>query len=625
MAALGLGGVAAACSKQAHPGGVRQNVGAAIPAAQAEQPSSKGFELSEAGRRKVSSSVYVARPPGGKPTPQREPSIDQEALLAGKYTLGHVLEAGQNQFNLPFTQAHGHGEGPQGPRHRQRAVFNSRGGVASAPAAWPFLRVNGLDSQSCYECHSSIGQFVPKGAKTTAEVRKPGAQGGPAGVGNTAFINDQFPEELGQLLISDPKTKAVLTKFARNPPHVFGTGYTQRLATEMTTELWAQAEAVREIGRRQPNTKVSMALQAKGVEFGSFSTTCSSADRCTDDTSAVQGVQTDLVVRPFQWGGIASSVRHFARDALDFHFSVQAVEKVGHKDCDLDGLKDEITVGNVTALTAYVAMFRPPTRVTPKGKERVVSRGAKLLESVGCTSCHRASLDIEDAVLTVMTPPTVPESAACPEEVATLGNSLAHPSEVVTEADTRVQAALRSSAATAVMSQPEATPAQLYQAMRGSLHSRDVKAVGEGNYQVDLSLTKVRKKDVPAYVWPRLPSANHGVEVPLYSDLKLHYMGEKLSDEYPQGTDTAGYAAQPGYYVTRVLWGVGDSDPYMHDGRARTLKDAIQLHGVEGSEAKAAAEAYEKLDEKDRESLLAYLQSLRLPIAEGTQVAEYVP
>ncbi|MFN2333230.1 MAG: hypothetical protein ABR550_02240, partial [Wenzhouxiangellaceae bacterium] len=492
------------------------------------------------GVRLINPSLYVARPPAGKSTPQRQPSLEQNKILAGDYPLATVLEAGQNQFNLPFAPANGHGEGRSGPRSLQRRFWNPRGATFEQDS-WPFLRVNGIDSQSCFECHNTIGEAVPDGAKTLARVRKPGAQGGPAGAANSAFINDQFPEYSGQ-------PNSVMTKFVRNPPPVFGTGYTQRLATEMSSELRARAHAARVAATRTPGTRQMIALVSKGVDFGSFATTCKgdSVDTCNDDTSVVVGVQGDLVVRPFQWGGIASSVRHFARDALDFHFSVQAVEKVGHKDCDLDGLVDEITVGNVTALASYVAMFRPPSQVIEPGMQQSVERGRQLIEQVGCTDCHSAKMTIDVPTLTVMTPPVVPADAACPEEISSLINPVPKDDHhAIQKADQHLAGAL--ARAELAATDAATTPEQIYALLQPHLHKAGIARLAEGNFQIDLNLGGFSADSVPAYVWPRLPAqADGSVEVPLFSDLKLHYMGKMLADDFAQPVDVEGYAAEPG-------------------------------------------------------------------------------
>lgn len=581
------------------------------------------MKFSKNGHRLISEGLYVAQPAGGTVTPQREPSIDQDKLLQGGYTLAQVLEAGQNQFNVPFDPANGWGEGANGPRSKQRAIWNPRGGTGQY-TAWPFLRVDGIDSQSCFECHSSIGVYTPPGSQTTAMVRKPGAQGGPAGAANTAFINDQFPEELSQLTEIGPDGKpiAVMTKFARNPPVVFGTGYTQQLAMEMTTDLQSQQAAATAVAQKNPGKLQSIDLVSKGQTFGTLSVTCTSADAssCTVDTSKVTGVQPDLVVRPFQWGGIASSVRHFARDALDFHFSVQAVEKVGDLDCDGDGLKDEITVGNVTALTSYVTMYRPPQQIIPKGQEEQVGRGQQLVSDIGCTSCHSDKMVMQSPWLTVQTPPAAPTT--CPQEVSTLGNS-ASADELLGLSRVHVTAASATPAVTAALADASATPTSVFAAMQASLV--DPTRVAAGNYQIDLNLTGVKKGDVPAYVWPRLSAGSDGTTpVPLFSDLRLHFMGKALSDDYAQGTDNPEYAAQPGYYVTRVLWGVGDTAPYMHDGRARTLDEAIALHGADGSEAQPIYQKFAALSAEDQAAIIAFLSSQRLTVSQGISETEYV-
>ena len=58
---------------------------------------------------------------------------------------------------------------------------------------------------------------------------------------------------------------------------------------------------------------------------------------------------------------------------------------------------------------------------------------------------------------------------------------------------------------------------------------------------------------------------------------------------------------------TPPLWGVADSAPYLHDGRAQTLDIAIATH--DGEAAKTAAR-FRKLAPSDRKAVLAFLSSL---------------
>lgn len=93
-----------------------------------------------------------------------------------------------------------------------------------------------------------------------------------------------------------------------------------------------------------------------------------------------------------------------------------------------------------------------------------------------------------------------------------------------------------------------------------------------------------------------------------YTDLLLHDMGAELDDGYTEGS------ALTSEWRTPPLWGIGLQERfqggqafYLHDGRARTLREAIELHGGEGS---AARDAFDGLSEDDRGRLLRFLRSL---------------
>ena len=71
-----------------------------------------------------------------------------------------------------------------------------------------------------------------------------------------------------------------------------------------------------------------------------------------------------------------------------------------------------------------------------------------------------------------------------------------------------------------------------------------------------------------------------GALVQLFGDLKRHNMGAGLAESVDEvGTGAA-------VFMTENLWGVGSTAPYMHDGRATTLAEAILEHG---GEAQASA------------------------------------
>jgi Di-haem oxidoreductase, putative peroxidase len=109
---------------------------------------------------------------------------------------------------------------------------------------------------------------------------------------------------------------------------------------------------------------------------------------------------------------------------------------------------------------------------------------------------------------------------------------------------------------------------------------------------------------------PRLPRTSDAgpVLVPLFSDLRRHDMGPALADPI----DSNGVAAS--VFLTTRLWGVGSTAPYLHDGRAPTLDDAIRAHG---GEAQAARDAYAALDDAARAAVIDFLSSLVLERRHG--------
>jgi CxxC motif-containing protein (DUF1111 family) len=86
-----------------------------------------------------------------------------------------------------------------------------------------------------------------------------------------------------------------------------------------------------------------------------------------------------------------------------------------------------------------------------------------------------------------------------------------------------------------------------------------------------------------------------------YTDLLLHDMGPELADGVVVGS------AKGGEFRTQPLWGIAAGGPYLHDGRADTIDEAIVAHGGEGA---GAAHRYEALASSDREQIVAFLRSL---------------
>jgi CxxC motif-containing protein (DUF1111 family) len=92
-----------------------------------------------------------------------------------------------------------------------------------------------------------------------------------------------------------------------------------------------------------------------------------------------------------------------------------------------------------------------------------------------------------------------------------------------------------------------------------------------------------------------------------YTDLLLHDMGDALADNRPS------YAASGQEWRTAPLWGLGlipkvnGHGFLLHDGRARTVAEAILWHG---GEAVPSRESFRTMSKADRAALLAFLDAL---------------
>jgi len=92
-----------------------------------------------------------------------------------------------------------------------------------------------------------------------------------------------------------------------------------------------------------------------------------------------------------------------------------------------------------------------------------------------------------------------------------------------------------------------------------------------------------------------------------YTDLALHDMGSELADGVIEGS------ANGREWRTAPLWGIGlqqkitGQQRFLHDGRARTIEEAILWHG---GEANAAREKFKQLSKEQRQSLIFFVNSI---------------
>lgn len=443
-------------------------------------------------RSSIILAAIVIAPALGAANPWSERVIDShvdQSTNVGTLPLD-VLEAlrkkGERLFTGRFTEADGVGRpfATQAiiPTRRKRAPENA------------FFRTAGMDSNACSGCHNEP------------------VAGGAGDFVTNVFVSEGF--ESADFDSLDPQFSN-----ERGSNHLFGSGLVELLAREMTEELrtirrTAAAEA------RRTGQPVKAALATKGVGFG---TIVADPDGVID-LSGVEGVDADLVIRPFSQKGVMTSLRQFTDNALNHHHGMQPSERfglrwTGTRDHDGDEHEDEISEGDVSALVAWQAALPAPTVSTPADPawRAAASRGIDTFSQVGCASCHKPSLPL--ASLKFVDP---------------------GPSD-----------------------------------MAGTLRTADVAEPAV----YDLGLYEWAKK---------LPRNDNGeVLVPLFGDLKRHTIADQqvaaLGNEL-----LAQRFVERNVFMTAELWGVGSTSPYGHRNDMASLDTVIRAHGGEGRAARDA-------------------------------------
>jgi CxxC motif-containing protein (DUF1111 family) len=106
---------------------------------------------------------------------------------------------------------------------------------------------------------------------------------------------------------------------------------------------------------------------------------------------------------------------------------------------------------------------------------------------------------------------------------------------------------------------------------------------------------------------PALQSSRGMVEA--YSDLLLHDMGPALADglQFGMPSTVLAEASTGNEFRTQPLWGVSLHAPFLHDGRAETLFEAIEMHG---GEAQASRDNFVALSQADQQAVITFLKQL---------------
>jgi len=238
-------------------------------------------------------------------------------------------------------------------------------------------RAAGPEAHSCASCHN-----------------RPRAGGGGDFATNVFLMNDSVT----------PASNSISSEFSneRKTRSLYGSGPIDMLGREMTWDL----RQIRLIAINQAYLTfrdVPAHLVTKGVDFGWIT-----AHRDgTLDTSGVRGISPDLVVRPFHQNGAAVSIRHFTNDAMNQHIGIQSQERFGiDVDADGDGVINELTIGDMTAIAFFQAQLGTPGRVIPDdpAKRDAAQNGETVFARIGCTNCHIPSMKLNNAKFTEPNP-----------------------------------------------------------------------------------------------------------------------------------------------------------------------------------------------------------------------------
>ena len=296
--------------------------------------------------------------------------VDFDAIAAqGASAIPTLIARGRQLFKGKFTTVDGAGR----PKATQ-AIVPTKVRIGVNPA---FSRLSGPDSTSCFACHNDP------------------VLGASADFASDAFVSEGF--ENAAFDTTDPSFSS-----ERKPVSLMGAGLIELIAREMTADLRAERDAAVR-GARAKGTDVRADLATKGVRFGALN---AHPDGMVD-LDGVEGVDSDLTVRPFSRKGVFTSLRQFAITALNAHFGMEATERFGVRwtgshDFSESGVPDAVSAGDVSALVAFIATLPPPTVKAdlPDDWRAAAAAGEKTFDDIGCASCHRTTLPLKSLAFT---------------------------------------------------------------------------------------------------------------------------------------------------------------------------------------------------------------------------------
>jgi Di-haem oxidoreductase, putative peroxidase len=473
--------------------------------------------------------------------------------------IGHLIQYGAQLFNAKFTIQEGAG----------RPLSKGNGAPISDPSSplvFPrnFDRLSSPEANACSGCHNA--PVSGAGGDRVTEVFVLAQRFDHLTFDHNDGITTRgATDESGKFVTMDNATND------RKTIGMNGSGFVEMLARQMTADLQAERD-----GTPPGNSAL---LTSKGISFGTLT---HNADGSWN-TSKVQGLAApslsskgttppSLIIRPLHQVGNIVSIRQFSTNAFNHHHGMQAEERFGlNEDPDGDGVTNELTTADLTAVSLFQATLSVPGRVIPNNPavERANLMGEAVFNTIGCATCH-ATLP-----LTSNNNPGLP----------------GQPGWIYFEPNPYNPA-----------TGPNSPNLQL----------------GPANYPVSAPALTVdlTSKELPP---PRLRAHHGAVLVEAYTDLKLHDISatsdpkmdpecEPLDQNQPAGSP--GFFAGNCKFITRKLWGFyNQGGAFMHHGKFTTAREAVEAHHGEAEDSRVK---FEQLSPEKQSDVIEFLKSLQV-------------
>lgn len=480
----------------------------------------------------------------------REVAIEQH-LQDGdefKVNISDLIAYGKRLFSATWTEQDGGG----------RPLTKGNGRELSDPSEpligrRSFNRISGPDSNSCAGCHNSPFGIPGGGGDFVTNVFVLGQRFDFA----TMDPNDAIPTK-GTV---DEQGKSVaLGNIAnlRSSTGMFGAGYIEMLAREMTEDLHKIRNGMRPGDSRILNTKgISFGRLSRGIDGVWDVSKVTGLPRASILTATSLDPPT-LVVRPWSQAGNSASIREFTNTAMNHHHGIQTTERFGSDtDPDGDGVVNELTRADMTALSVYQATLAVPGQVIPNDPEieKAIIHGQHVFSQIGCSECHIPALPLTKKNWIYTEPnPYNPSTNLRIGEAQTFKVDLNDPG----------------------LPQPRLKPA---------------------NVNTDV------------------------ITVPAFTDLKLHDITDPADDYGVEPLDmnqpvwSQKFVAGNRKFITKRLWGAANEPPFFHHGLFTTLRQAVLAHS---GEALNSRRSFQSLVTYDQDSLIEFLKSLQV-LTPGTK------